>query len=95
MASLFAKELAYDGNNKNDSVINKYMSFLFPQVDQMSEKYDYAKKNKLLTPIAWGHHLCAGVFNKDYSVKDKVKFATSSVSISQKRNNLIKDLELK
>ena len=94
MASLFAKELAYDGNNKNDSVISKYMKFLFPQVDQMSDKYDYAKNNKLLTPVAWGHHLCAGVFNKDYSVKDKVKFATSSASISQKRSKLIKRLEL-
>ena len=95
MASLFAEEFAYDGNNKNDSVINRYMSFLFPKVNHMSEKYDYAKKYKVLTPIAWGHHICAGALNKDYSIKDKVKFATSSVSISQKRNNLIKDSKLK
>ena len=94
MASLFAKELAYDGNNKNDSVINKYMSFLFPQVDKMSEKYDYAKKNKLLTPVAWGHHLIRRVFNKDYSLKEKTKFTTETVSVSQKRNDLINYLEL-
>lgn len=93
-ALLFAKELAYDGNSKDDSVIYKYIKFLFPKVNQMSGKYDYAKKNKLLIPIAWLHHLCCGIFNKDYSVKDKVKFTTSSVRISQKRYNLIKELEL-
>ena len=30
----------------------------------------------------------------DYDIKDKMKFATSAMSISQKRNNLIKKLEL-
>lgn len=94
MASLFAKELAYDSNDKDVGTINRYMRFLFPEVDSMSEKYNYAKKYKVLSPVAWGHHICSGVFNKDYSIKDKVKFTTSSVSISQKRNDLIKDLEL-
>ena len=35
----------------------------------MSEKYNYAKDNKILTPVAWAHHLGAGVLNKDYSLK--------------------------
>lgn len=43
MASLFVKELAYDMNNKEESIINRYMKFLFPKANQMSEKYDYAK----------------------------------------------------
>ena len=55
---------------------------------------DYAKKYKILTPIAWIHHFCVWAFSSDYAIKDKMKFATSAMSISQKRNNLIKKLEL-
>lgn len=97
MASTFAKELAYDTSEdrKEKSVIGRYIDFLFPAIDDMSEKYDYAKKYRMLAPVAWGHHLCAGVFNSDYSLNDKIKFATSTVSISKKRNELIEKLELK
>ena len=42
----------------------------------MSDKYSYAKKVKILAPIAWIHHLFAGVFASEYSFKDKVEFLT-------------------
>ena len=59
-----------------------------------SSAYNYAKKHKILHPVAWGHHLIRGVFNKDYSLKEKIKFTTDTVSVSQKRNDLINYLEL-
>lgn len=95
--SSVASEFAYTSDKedvKNDSSLKRYMRFLFPKVDDMSDTYNYAKRYKILTPAAWGHHLIRGLFNKDYSLKEKIKFTTETVSISQKRNDLINWLEL-
>ncbi|WP_434798713.1 nucleotidyltransferase domain-containing protein [Terrisporobacter vanillatitrophus] len=95
--SSVASEFAYTSDKKdgeNTSSLKRYARFLFPRVENMSDIYNYAKNYKILTPIAWTHHLARGVFNKDYSMKDKIKFTTSTVGISQKRNDLINWLEL-
>lgn len=95
--SSVASEFAYTADKEegtNESSLSRYMKFVFPPVENMSERYNYAKKNKILTPIAWVHHLIRGVFNKDYSLKDKVNFTTKTVGLSQKRNDLISYLEL-
>lgn len=95
--SSVASEFAYTADKddgKNDSSLKRYMRFLFPKVENMSDTYNYAKTYKILTPAAWGHHLIRGVFNKDYSLKEKIKFTTETVSVSQKRNDLINWLEL-
>lgn len=95
--SSVASEFAYTADKedgKNDSSLKRYMRFLFPKVEDMSDRYNYAKTYKVLAPAAWGHHLIRGVFNKDYSLKDKIKFTTETVSVSQKRNDLINWLEL-
>lgn len=95
--SSVASEFAYTADKedgKNYSSLKRYISFLFPKVEDMSDRYNYAKKYKVLQPTAWGHHLIRGVFNKDYSLKDKIKFTTETVRVSQKRNDLINWLEL-
>lgn len=92
-----AKQISYDRNfsNKSErSIYTRYFDALFPKIETMECKFNYAKKYKVLTPIAWIHHFCIWVSNSDYTMKDKLKFATSSVSICEKRNNLIKELEL-
>lgn len=93
VASEFAYTADKDGG-KNESSLKRYMRFLFPKVENMSDRYNYAKKYKVFYPVAWGHHLVRGVCNKDYSLKDKIKFTTETVSVSQKRNDLINWLEL-
>lgn len=96
-AAAMAKQMAYDKDFTSEaeiSVYRRYFNALFPKVYTMSYKFDYAKKYKILTPIAWIHHFCVWAFSSDYAIKDKMKFATSAMSISQKRNNLIKKLEL-
>ena len=97
----FVSSMAYnfahtdnEDNGKNKSPFKKYMNFLFPKVETMSDTYNYAKKYKVLHPVAWGHHLVRGVFNKDYSINEKIKFTTETVTISQKRKDLINWLEL-
>ena len=95
--SSVASEFAYSadkGDGKNENSFTRYMRFLFPKVENMSDTYNYAKKYKMLHPVAWGHHLVRGVCNKDYSLKEKIKFTTETVSVSQKRNDLINWLEL-
>ena len=95
--SAVASEFAYTAdkeNGKSDSVFMKFVRYIFPSVENMSDKYSYAKNNRLLVPIAWIHHLFAGVFNKDYSLKDKLKFTTAVVGVSKKRNDLIEWMEL-
>ena len=95
--SSVASEFAYSADKcdgKNESSFTRYMRFLFPKVENMSDTYNYAKKYKVLHPVAWGHHLVRGMCNKDYSLKDKIKFTTETVSVSQKRNDLINWLEL-
>lgn len=95
VASIVANELAYSyDKDNNQGVLKKFMLKLFPKIDDMSDKYNYAKNNRILWPIAWIHHLFVGVFNKDYSLKEKVSVMTSTISISKKRNDLIEWLEL-
>lgn len=72
----------------------KYFEMLFPKVENMSDKYDYAKKNKALTPVAWAHHLGAGVLNKDFSIGNKIKFISSGIKISKRKRKLLEELEL-
>ena len=60
----------------------------------MSEKYTYAKKNKLLVPVAWVQHLGAGITNKNYKISDKVKFITVGSRKVIKRTELLRWLEL-
>lgn len=95
--SSVASEFAYTAdkeNGKNETSLKRYMRFLFPRVENMPDTYNYAKKYKVLCPVAWGHRLVRGVCNKDYSLKEKIKFTTETVSVSQKRNDLINWLEL-
>lgn len=93
---VLGSDFAYSKEDKQSekSISEKYMNLVFPKVENMTDKYDYAKKNKILTPIAWAHHLGAGVLNRDYSIKNKVEFLTKSVKISKKRKKLLSELDL-
>ena len=90
--AIFAKELAY--TEENSSVFKKYMAFLFPRVENLNDRYSYAKKYNVLLLVAWIHHLFAGIFNKEYSFIDKIKFGFGAMSTSKKRNKLTNWLEL-
>ena len=98
MANQFATQVAFNFEEKDSNAtlgaINRYFRFIFPKIDDMSDKYSYAKKVKILTPIAWIHHLFAGVFASDYSFKDKVEFLTKGVAKAVNRNKLLDWMEL-
>lgn len=93
MANQFATQVAFNFEEKDSNAtlgaINRYFRFIFPKIDDMSDKYSYAKKVKILAPIAWIHHLFAGVFASEYSFKDKVEFLTKGAAKATNRNKLL------
>ena len=98
MANQFATQVAFNFEEKDSNAtlgaINRYFRFIFPKIDDMSDKYSYAKKVKILAPIAWIHHLFAGVFASEYSFKDKVEFLTKGAAKAANRNKLLDWMEL-
>lgn len=89
-----AKQLAYENNNNKASIIASFRRVYFPSSDKLGDKYGYAKKYKLLLPVAWIHRFVNTIFRKDYSVSDKVKLSMQGANISKKHSELLNWLEL-
>lgn len=96
--NMFGRELAFDKEMESGSsgirIIGRFMRLLFPVINEMNDKYSYAKKYKILAPIAWIHHLIEGMFNKNYNTKNKIGMLFSTITISSNRSKLLKKLEL-
>ena len=89
-----AKQLAYENNNNKASIIASFRRVYFPSSDKLGDKYGYAKKYKLLLPVAWIHRFVNTILRKDYSVYDKVKLSMQGANISKKHSELLRWLEL-
>ena len=98
MSNQFATQVAFNFEDKDSNAtlgaIKRYFRFIFPRIDDMSDKYSYAKKIKILAPIAWIHHLFAGIFTSEYSFKDKFEFLTKGAATAVNRNKLLDWMEL-
>ena len=98
MANQFATQVAFNFEDKDSNptlgAIKRYFRFIFPRIDDMSDKYNYAKKIKILAPIAWIHHLFVGIFAAKYSFKDKFEFLTKGAATAVNRNKLLDWMEL-
>lgn len=96
--NMFGRELAFDKGMENGSnrirVMGRFIRLLFPPISEMNNKYNYAKRYKILAPVAWIHHLFEGIFNKNYNMKNKIVMLFSTVAISNSRSKLLKKLEL-
>ena len=90
--AVIAKEMAYD--RETSSIFKRFMKFIFPPIHSMSEKYNYAKRNQIFVPVAWIHHLFAGLFNKEYKLVEKLKIFFCGIHLTKKRSQLIRWLEL-
>lgn len=88
-----SRQVSYDGVTEK-SPFKKVLDLLFPPIHKMSDKYQYAKNNKLLVPVAWGHHLVEGVRHPGYSFKDKIRLMTTGYRIVKKREDMLDWLEL-
>lgn len=98
MVNRLGNQLAFNFEDKDNNAtlgaIKRFLLFIFPPIEKMSEKYCYAKKNKLLIPIAWVHHLFCGIFNSEYKTKEKIKFISNGVGVSVKKNKMLEWLDL-
>ena len=98
MANQFATQVAFNFEDKDSNptlgAIKRYFRFIFPRIDDMSDKYSYARKFKVLAPIAWIHHLFSGIFASEYTFKDKFEFLTKGAAIATNRNKLLDWMEL-
>lgn len=86
------REMAYDKEKR--SLIKRFIQVIFPPIDSMSERYDYAKKRRYLTLVAWIHHFFAGVFHSDYKLGEKVRFFFFGMNSMKQRSDLIRWLDL-
>ncbi|WP_053984369.1 nucleotidyltransferase domain-containing protein [Niameybacter massiliensis] len=94
LAHELAKDVEGKKSSEESSVLHNFLDFLCPPQEKLSDKYAYGKRHKVLLPIAWIHHLWNGIWNKEYKLKEKFKFAFTAFRVSKKRNKLLRDLQL-
>lgn len=69
-----------------------YRVLLLPMPKELSNQYYYAKKNKVLLPIAWVHRFLRYFYRNDLSRKQKTFFMSKDVKAVGKRDELMKAL---
>lgn len=90
----FARALSMIDND-SQSVEKRFLEIIFPKIDNMSDIYSYAKKNKILAPVAWGHHVVRGICNENFSLKNKLDILFKSVDTAKERGKFLEKIGLK
>jgi hypothetical protein len=92
LASTSVYQMFYRGKNPSGSKSRLWLSMLFPSMDTLSARYDYAHKYPVLLPVAWVHRLFSRVFGRE---KDRGgKLFSRGYEMADKRLALMKDLKL-
>lgn len=86
----------YSNNNKSTSLnrIKLLISFLFPSVEKMSEKYYYAKKYKFLVLFAWIHRFIYQLYKNGFSALKQITSMHLTLNHAKGRLKLIRWLQL-
>lgn len=91
----FRAQVGYDiDDDSTFSMLKRYIQVILPPTSKLSDRYAYAKKYKILLPIAWIHHIYVGITSKEYDSESKKKFLTSTISNAKSRNKVVRWLEL-
>lgn len=90
----FTNTIINSKRNNEDNKLITHSDLLFPSVENLDDRYRYAKKNKILMPIAWTHHLINGVFHSKFSIKEKVNFLFNSVNKVKSKEEMLKNIGL-
>jgi hypothetical protein len=91
--------LYFAGASKNGGnwyKLHDFFAMMFPGVDKLAPKYQYAQKYRFLLPAAWLHRIAYCIVRKDVSLSVKTAVFTSSKPgemLSSKRA-LLKKLDL-
>ena len=89
----------YSGGEKANNPLKRFIylfNFLFPSVEKLDIRYNYAKKHRCLLPLAWVHRLYYSMVRKDLRFVDKsaVFASMSPTEIYSKRSVLLRQLGL-
>ena len=89
----------YSGGEKANILhfrVRYLINFLFPGVEKLDIRYNYAKKHHCLLPLAWVHRLYYSMVRKDLRFVDKsaVFSSMAPTEIYSKRSALLRQLGL-
>lgn len=89
----------YNEGNESKTLIQKlhiYRNLLFPKADKLDIMFEYARKHRILTPIAWVHRLFYFLVRNDINFKEKIAALSPgrAMDIYEKRSLLLKNLRL-
>lgn len=91
---ILTRQVTREGKRLKNNWIGRIKKIYFPNGNSLSERYSYAKNNKVLLPVAWIHRILNAMFRKGYSISDKIRLFLYGSSISKRHGELLKWLEL-
>lgn len=74
--------------------LRKVFYIMFGPIDTWGDKYNYAKVNKILIPIAYVHKVLYGLFGNKFTVKEKFNLIFKTTKETKNKDELLKWLEL-
>lgn len=83
-----------DENESKKRYLRKVFYIMFGHIDTWGDKYNYAKKNKLLIPIAYIHKVLYGLFGDKFTLKEKFNLIFKTTKETKNKDELLKWLEL-
>lgn len=76
------------------SKFKRIINLIFPARKYLSSRYNYAKKNIILLPIAWIHHMIYGIFFKGYGIINSLKYMKKGLDAGDERKRLLDTFKL-
>ena len=86
-----------DAKTQKDRILNT-LSLIFPSPKKLGQRYSYAKKHRILIPVAWGHRMVWSVIRKDLNTNDKMDYiftTEGTKAIREERSKLLHWLQLR
>lgn len=83
-----------DENKSKKTYLRKVFYIMFGHIDTWGDKYNYAKKNKILIPIAYIHKVLYGLFGNKFTLKEKFNLIFKTTKETKNKDELLKWLEL-
>lgn len=83
-----------DENESKKGHLRKVFYIMFGPIDTWGDKYNYAKKNKLLMPIAYIHKVLYGLLGDKFTLKEKFNLIFKTTKEAKNKDEILKWLEL-
>lgn len=90
------KQIKAENNiiNKSGRRARFFTERLFPSSGQLGTAYSYAKKHKVLLPVAWGHRIICTMCKTKNGLKEDLRDMDFALKIAPMAEQLCRDLDL-